>query len=1172
MGKGADIVINKRSIDPVEPAQNEAENDLKVLLKDLGSVHAIQNEPLQKKTVNLSGKLITAENALVAGDGNFRELTNMRYGSVAPKSIAGMTKINTTPGTYLKTRNAFQFKKPTVSSFESHIMAQRYNTGLTASYVMDCTVSPPTAGEFSTSLWADSTGAGKGIFSGAPNSCVAYCNGVDTCLWGGLEDRIGRFVNFNPDGDFFYDFTDILSNTKTDTNNCAVLVPDDGGIDTYTKLLLHFDNNVTDSSSTGHTVTNNNVTFTTSGAVFSYCAVFNGTTAYLTIPDHADFDLSGGKWTLDFRGYFNSVAAVNPLWYQSLDVKKITFEHGTGDEPALGSIIYGHSSTASGKVLNVDYTGTWGVDATGTIYYSEVSGHLQNSEEIRVTNDTGDKICDVTVAGGEADAGDNLFLISISASGYVHIEIYESYATPAYVVNITCATPIAAGSFYHIEVSENGDSWYIFVNGSLQSLTTDTGRPSNYGSVVTIGKIGSTYLNGKLDEFRLSNGTVRHTSNFTVPISAYSASTKVVHVYIGSIRPLQGWRPYVKRENTAVATCTGFEWTGTAWSALAGLSDATSNAGRTLYNNGYEISFTSTVSTSKQKFIEGVPMYYYWFIFDGIDATTSLYYATINAPFQQIVDYWDGVGRSIGAAFVYETSYTDYTINVFKDEYDSLYPETYMDLGSLPAYSAPYYCVHLGFWEFPTAINLAVPAEGINTTADTILYVDYWNGSSFVTIGTIDDGTSENGISLAKSGTVSWNVPSKSLTYTRTMANNTLPLYYIRLRWSKALSASTKIYYINSVPRQKDLYGYKFPLLSQDRLMLCCDMNGERNKVVVSALDTSQVFNGQDSVTLYFGGPEELTCGTTVFAMYGSSLYNITLFFKEQEMWGLVQTDAGWKRYGIADIGCPAPLSLCTTVVPPVEGQQASNRCFAIWVNSNGVFTSDGRHPINVSYDIRDLFDQNSSTHINLSYINSFSGFVDKEKMEYHLFVALTTGTVTTLDAEYVLDLRTWRWFKIDRGTGNKLQCGISVTDAYGNNYSYGFIDTGYCERLEYGKTFDGTAITSTLQTGDFMLSNDPFMRTSLYSLILVMASKATATEEVSATHYIDSKTSGTSYTIDPTSSGYNLAFPPEIINSTVGLFHSIKLSFSTSVETYGFEPLVMGLRYSNIREQDIES
>jgi hypothetical protein len=192
--------------------------------------------------------------------------------------------------------------------------------------------------------------------------------------------------------------------------------------------------------------------------------------------------------------------------------------------------------------------------------------------------------------------------------------------------------------------------------------------------------------------------------------------------------------------------------------------------------------------------------------------------------------------------------------------------------------------------------------------------------------------------------------------------------------------------------------------------------------------------------------------------------------------------------------------------------------------------------------------------------------------MEYRLCVALTTGTVTALDAEFVLDLRKWRWYRIDRGTGNKIQCFVNVTDSYGGQYQYGFLDTGYMERLEYGNTFDGTAITSTLRTGLFAMEEGDYLtETSLVAVVPVLAAKTTTTANATLTHKINSYATGTDYTIDPTHASYDLAYPVKVANSAPGIFHDIQMTMETNNETIGFEPLIVGLFWLPIRDHDYE-
>lgn len=82
----------------------------------------------------------------------------------------------------------------------------------------------------------------------------------------------------------------------------------------------------------------------------------------------------------------------------------------------------------------------------------------------------------------------------------------------------------------HWAVVRNGDianDWFVFVNGISQALTLNSGSWADtleldYGSPVL--NIGGGWVGmgaGNLDEFRLSKGIARWTSNFTPPIIPY---------------------------------------------------------------------------------------------------------------------------------------------------------------------------------------------------------------------------------------------------------------------------------------------------------------------------------------------------------------------------------------------------------------------------------------------------------------------------------------------------------------------------------------------------------------------------------------------------------------------------------------------------------------------------
>ena len=179
----------------------------------------------------------------------------------------------------------------------------------------------------------------------------------------------------------------------------------------------------------------------------------------------------------------------------------------------------------------------------------------------------------------------------------------------------------------------------------------------------------------------------------------------------------------------------------------------------------------------------------------------------------------------------------------------------------------------------------------------------------------------------------------------------------------------------------------------------------------------------------------------------------------------------------------------------------------------------------------------------------------------------LSSATNNELDKEYVLDLRKWRWYEIDRGSGKRLQCGIMVSDDEGNQYAYGFIDTGYMERLEYGTTFDSTDITCTFKTGDQVpIPQDILSESRMLRANLIAVAKNTDST-VTLTHYLDGKETGTDYSLSVADATHRYANVIEDIYSTPAVFHSFKLTATSDEETKGFEPLYLSMFYQKERD-----
>jgi hypothetical protein len=271
-------------------------------------------------------------------------------------------------------------------------------------------------------------------------------------------------------------------------------------LDSDTKLYLRMNGTdasqtFTDESTSGHTVTaNGHAQIDTADKKFGTGAgLFDGTGDFLTVSDHADFDLTGGIWTIDCWIKTTAIGSVQGIFSQKTGVN--------------------------------DY----------------IEGY-------------------------------------IGAQGQVLLQIYEDVAgVPSNVVNIVSATGlITADTWYHIEFVENGNSWYIFIDGVSVATGTDTGRAANYTGDFTIAADSTTTneFNGWIDEFRLSKGVARHTANFTPPTLEYIVSAGTVVEASGSPTYTENELPelqftqsadilYITHPNHAPATLTR---TGhTAW-------------------------------------------------------------------------------------------------------------------------------------------------------------------------------------------------------------------------------------------------------------------------------------------------------------------------------------------------------------------------------------------------------------------------------------------------------------------------------------------------------------------------------------------------------------------------------------------------------------------------------
>jgi hypothetical protein len=92
------------------------------------------------------------------------------------------------------------------------------------------------------------------------------------------------------------------------------------------------------------------------------------------------------------------------------------------------------------------------------------------------------------------------------------------------LISIEENTAIRTGVWYHIALVRSGNNWMIFQNGTQVGTTVvNSNAVTDQAAPLLIGTYNgsSGWLNGWLDEYRVSKGIARWTSNFTPPTAPY---------------------------------------------------------------------------------------------------------------------------------------------------------------------------------------------------------------------------------------------------------------------------------------------------------------------------------------------------------------------------------------------------------------------------------------------------------------------------------------------------------------------------------------------------------------------------------------------------------------------------------------------------------------------------
>lgn len=834
---------------------------------------------------------------------------------------------------------------------------------------------------------------------------------------------------------------------------------------------------------------------------------------------------------LHFDGTNNSTTFADEsgiTWtaYGNAKISTSQFKWGTASGSFDGTNSYISAAANNAFRFSADFT----VDCW--VYFNSVSGSQV--------------LLDFRLSGASA----NGFVVYLSGGNLI---LYSGGATV-----ITGAAP-SINNWYHLAFTRNGSNVQFFVNGTQSGSTWSSSANFSDGSP-TLGidlDHASNKFNGYLDELRIKNTNAAWSSNFSLPSGPYTNDSN--YFLIGVKRPLQGSKFYVSSGNSSTSSLTVKEWNGASWNSLS-ITDGTASGGKTLAQTGW-VTWPSTVSTSKIRYISGLALYWYQFYFDA--GQSSIYYVTVDAPIQPMQNIWDGSEEMPAKFLKYDgTTYVDYTAEI---EDESLM--SYADLSSLT--TSGY--LLLGFTQPQQAFDFTlVPNKANANAAATVVY--YWNGSNWIYMTTVNDATVSSGKSLNQGGVMSFQGNEQGTEFPRAISDE-YPLYYYKIAFSANLSANTQIGEIRGVPMPRSMAPFSFSETFQNRLFLFNEKSGVRNKAIYSVNNAPDIFNGIDSGDLFFGDSTDLISAAVIYNVFSVLVVEQLIVTKKNETWRVSgDSPDNWVVMKMSEnIGNVAPLSMVTCDITDVSSPQNDvKRSVALWVSDKGPVMSDGANIYPIYDDIKCYWDPTDSRYIPASMQTRSVGWYDIQGRTYKLLIASGPGA-TYLNTELEYSLKYREWTKIYREAGavaNPIQSGWNVFDINGPSYTYGGGKDGYTYRLENGNTWDGTAITQYVQTKDLMLDpENQLMRhtTANYIRLLYKKKSGGATEKIAISHYGDRV-----LTVSGTNNQY---VPPDTLLSagpiythdcTLGpfLLHSFKFTSVTSTVAGGQELLGFGLYF----------
>lgn len=497
-------------------------------------------------------------------------------------------------------------------------------------------------------------------------------------------------------------------------------------------------------------------------------------------------------------------------------------------------------------------------------------------------------------------------------------------------------------------------------------------------------------------------------SSFTFTVSAGNDTASIMSMY------------YWKNDST--------------WAAVSGEDDGTDVDGDTLKQSG-TVTFTQPTDM-QEKWLYNRVGYWYMFVFSAaLDAEVEISSITYDSDWADMVHMWNGVTQAAVEVMVEGTTQFE------------TYGSASVDLDTLTAGKK-------------IVIASTDPIEGIywdvgdipNATGTALTSLKYWDGDSWVTVGSVSDGTS----GLSNTG---WMIfPRQAAVQPLQFESTQYYAYWYEVIFDSNLAANM-IAAIDVMPyfNIEDM-GKKGQCSCAWKERACITFSDKLGEYVyISAANAPQVFQGADFgiVEVGDGRPHKVTAMVR--------FYNDLMVFQEEKgsIGGCITLIQGYSPPTFGKFVLSTKLGTFSQksvdVVENVYYATATTEkvaTVAFFLSRYGVCMTDGNMISIISDDVQNYFDPRQAECIRRGYEKDC--WLKHDPIDHVLRIGLVSGsTATTPNIFLVYDLVDRVWYfddyyyefscmeNVDAGSGNVPVVSIAggVDDGYVYQLNYGLVD-----------------------------------------------------------------------------------------------------------------------------------